>query len=67
MTASLQLPMSLGVQRNSLDLESYNLENVEREVIKLVLLKHQGNVSQAARELGLTRTSVYRRMEKYGL
>jgi len=50
-----------------LDLESYNLENVEREVIKLVLLKHQGNVSQAARELGLTRTSVYRRMEKYGL
>ena len=29
--------------------------------------KHQGNVSQTARELGLTRTALYRRMEKYGL
>ncbi len=47
--------------------DSYNLEDVEREVIERVLRKHQGNVSHAARELGLTRTSLYRRMEKYGL
>ena len=47
--------------------EDYNLEEVERQVIDLALRKHQGNVSQAAKELGLTRTSLYRRMEKYGL
>lgn len=47
--------------------DSYNLEEVEREVISRVLRNHQGNVSSAARELGLTRTSLYRRMEKYDL
>jgi DNA-binding NtrC family response regulator len=47
--------------------DSYNLEDVEQEVIARVLRRHQGNVSQTARELGLTRTALYRRMEKYGL
>ena len=51
----------------SLALDSYNLEEVEREVIARVLRRHQGNVSRAARELGLTRTALYRRMEKHGL
>ena len=51
----------------SVAFDSYNLEDVEREVIARVLRKHQGNVSQTARELGLTRTALYRRMEKYGL
>ena len=47
--------------------ENYNLENVEKTVIRKALKKHEGNVSHAAIELGLTRTSLYRRMEKYGL
>ena len=47
--------------------DEYNLEEVEKQVIELALRKHRGNVSHAARELGLTRTSLYRRMEKYGL
>ena len=48
-------------------LENYNLENVEKTVIRKALKKHQGNISHASKELGLTRTSLYRRMEKYGL
>ena len=48
-------------------LSNYNLENVEKEVIMKVLREHNGNITQAAKELGLTRTSLYRRMEKYGL
>ena len=48
-------------------LDNYNLEEVEKAVIRKALKKHTGNVSHAARELGLTRTSLYRRMEKYGL
>ncbi|MCC7264794.1 MAG: sigma-54-dependent Fis family transcriptional regulator [Candidatus Latescibacteria bacterium] len=51
----------------SLVLESYALEAVEKEAIRKVLHKHQGNVSQAARELGLTRTALYRRIAKYEL
>ena len=47
--------------------DNYNLEDVEKVVIRKVLKKHEGNVSHAARDLGLTRTSLYRRMEKYGL
>ncbi len=47
--------------------ESYNLEEVEKHAIKQTLVKHNGNISQAARELGLTRAALYRRLEKYGL
>ncbi|MCD4819261.1 MAG: sigma-54 dependent transcriptional regulator [Candidatus Cloacimonetes bacterium] len=47
--------------------ETYNLEDVEATIIKKVLRKHKGNISQAAKELGLTRTSLYRRLEKYDL
>jgi two-component system, NtrC family, response regulator HydG len=48
-------------------LNDFNLENVEKAVIKKVLREHDGNITKAAKELGLTRTSLYRRMEKYGL
>jgi two-component system response regulator HydG len=47
--------------------ENYNLAEAEKNILKTVLNKHKGNITHAARELGLTRTSLYRRMEKYGL
>jgi DNA-binding NtrC family response regulator len=53
--------------RDGLTVDTYNLGDVEEKVIRMVLARHGGNVSQAARELGLTRTSLYRRMQKYGL
>jgi DNA-binding NtrC family response regulator len=49
-----------------MDLDSYNLEDVERKIIEKVLKNNSGNISKAASDLGLTRTSLYRRMEKYG-
>ncbi len=57
-------------QDNSLDsfaFDSYNLDDVERAVVTKAIQKHSGNISHAAEELGLTRTSLYRRIEKYGL
>jgi DNA-binding NtrC family response regulator len=48
-------------------LDDYNLDQVERAVVVRALEKHQGNISQAAAELGLTRASLYRRIQKYGL
>ena len=52
---------------DGLELENYNLDEVERSIIEKVLKMNSGNISKAASELGLTRTSLYRRMEKYGL
>lgn len=48
-------------------LEEFNLEDVEKILIRKVLQKFDGNITQAANELGLTRSSLYRRLEKYGL
>jgi DNA-binding NtrC family response regulator len=47
--------------------EDYNLEKAEKTIIRRAIDKHKGNISQAADELGLTRASLYRRMERYGL
>ncbi|MDQ1355155.1 MAG: hypothetical protein QG657_5465, partial [Acidobacteriota bacterium] len=54
-------------ESKDLSFTNYNLEEVEKTVICKVVEKYKGNVSQAAQELGLTRTSLYRRMEKYGI
>jgi DNA-binding NtrC family response regulator len=48
-------------------LEQMQLEEVEKILIKKVLKKYNGNITQAANELGLTRSSLYRRLEKYGM
>ncbi|HEX2866734.1 MAG TPA: sigma-54 dependent transcriptional regulator [Ignavibacteriales bacterium] len=48
-------------------LESATLDEMEKMTIKKILIKHNGNITLAAKELGLTRTSLYRRIDKYGL
>ena len=50
-----------------LNLDQYNLDEVEKLLIRKVLKKYNGNITQAASELGLTRSSLYRRLEKHGL
>ncbi len=44
-----------------------NLEATEKMLIRKVIDKHGGNISKAAKELGITRASLYRRIEKYEL
>ncbi|GAA4446562.1 sigma-54 dependent transcriptional regulator [Ravibacter arvi] len=44
-----------------------NLMDLERATIKNVVDKHNGNISKAARELGITRTALYRRLNKYDI
>lgn len=48
-------------------LQSMQLEDAEKQLITKALSKHHGNITEAARELGLTRASLYRRIEKYKL
>jgi two-component system response regulator HydG len=47
--------------------DTLNLDEVERAAVAKAIQLHNGNISKAADELGLTRASLYRRMEKYGL
>jgi len=44
-----------------------NLNDMEQTTIQRAIDKNGGNISKAAKELGLTRASLYRRLEKYGL
>ncbi len=45
----------------------HSLDQVERSHIETIIKKHGGNVTEAAKELGLTRTALYRRIRKYGI
>lgn len=47
--------------------ENFNLEEIEKEAIRKAIKKHSGNLSQAAVELGFGRSTLYRKMTKYGL
>lgn len=44
-----------------------NLRNIEKNAILRVIEKHHGNITKAAKELGLTRTALYRRLSKYDI
>ncbi|HUF35192.1 MAG TPA: sigma-54 dependent transcriptional regulator [Gemmatimonadales bacterium] len=48
-------------------LDELTLEEVERVLIRKALERHEGNVSQAARSLGLSRSALYRRLQHHGL
>lgn len=51
----------------SQNMEELSLEAVEAVLVRKALQRFQGNVSQAAEALGLSRGALYRRMEKYGV
>ncbi len=60
--------LGLNIQRpQAQNLEELSLEAVEALLIRKALQRFQGNISQAAEALGLSRGALYRRMEKYGL
>lgn len=48
-------------------LEDMNLDEVERLLIQKALVRYNGNVSHAAKALGLSRSALYRRLERYRL
>jgi DNA-binding NtrC family response regulator len=58
----LDAPPAVGAERRPMTLEA-----VELEAIRAALTRHDGNVVAAADELGMSRSALYRRMEKFGL
>jgi DNA-binding NtrC family response regulator len=65
------------IKASDLDLESiisfeenpddFQLSDIEKATIEKVLSKNEYNISKSAEELGLSRASLYRRIEKYGI
>ncbi|HVW95084.1 MAG TPA: sigma-54 dependent transcriptional regulator [Mucilaginibacter sp.] len=49
------------------DDENVPLSTLEKNAILRVIEKHNGNITRAAKELGLTRTALYRRLSKYDI
>jgi len=49
------------------DADDLNLSSIEKNTILRVIEKHNGNITKAAKELGLTRTALYRRLSKYDI
>ncbi len=56
-----------GQNHPQLEPDGYNLEEMEKHLICKALEKYESNISRAAKELGITRAALYRRMEKHGL
>jgi DNA-binding NtrC family response regulator len=65
-TADLALRASSS-QSGPTRLDDMSLEDVEAFLIKKALARHSGNVSHAANALGLSRSALYRRLQRYGL
>ncbi len=60
--------LALRVTRDAVGrLEDMSLEDVECFLIKKAMTRFGGNVSQAAKALGLSRSALYRRLQRYGL
>jgi DNA-binding NtrC family response regulator len=62
--ADLQLS---AVPSGPVDRRPMTLDEVELDAIRAALARHDGNVVAAADELGMSRSALYRRMEKFGL
>jgi DNA-binding NtrC family response regulator len=63
-------PAELGLRREpeaASHLEEMSLEQVEGILVQKAMARFGGNVSEAARALGLSRSALYRRLEKYGV
>lgn len=54
-------------QGGAADLEALTLDEVEKHLIEKALDRHGGNVSRAAEQLGLSRSALYRRLQRYDL
>jgi DNA-binding NtrC family response regulator len=56
-----------GSKYSKVEFDNLNLQDIEKLLVEKAIEKHGGNISKAAKELGLTRAALYRRLEKFNL
>ena len=54
-------------KKSTYRLDTLHLETAEKEIVRRAMVRFSGNVSKAAKALGLTRASLYRRIQKYDI
>src|SRR5579885_7377 len=64
---SADLGLRASASAGAVRLEEMSLDDVEKHLIQRMLARHEGNVSHAANALGLSRSALYRRLQKYGM
>ena len=47
--------------------DAWSLAEIEKEHIERVLARHRGNATAAAKQLGISRTTLWRKLREYGL
>lgn len=62
------IDLGLSTQKNNAPQSiGLNIANTEESLVRKALKKHEGSITKASKELGITRSSLYRRMEKYNV
>ncbi|MBK9511996.1 MAG: sigma-54-dependent Fis family transcriptional regulator [Cytophagaceae bacterium] len=56
-----------GNTSNAIVVESFHIENLEKQLIIKTLKKYNGNITEASKEMGISRQALYRRIEKFNL
>jgi len=64
---NLSVTLSSETDTPSAEYDTLNLQDIEKMLVQKALDKYEGNISKAAKELGLTRAALYRRLEKFNL
>ena len=58
---------SSDIEAHGIETDGRTIDQVERQMIEKAFAQHQGNISRIAKALGISRTTLYRRLEKHGL
>jgi transcriptional regulator with PAS, ATPase and Fis domain len=56
-----------GIETLNSNFDNLNLHDIEKLLVQKAMEKFEGNISKAAKELGLTRAALYRRIEKFNI
>ena len=59
--------LTAGMEANDIETHGRTIDQVEQQMIEKAFAQHQGNISRVAKALGISRTTLYRRLEKHGL
>ena len=62
LNSSIEMPVIMSQESSTL-----RIDEIEKSTILKAIERHEGNITKAARELGLTRTALYRRLGKYDI